>query len=193
MMMSQVVLEAPSGKNLIARALLDSGHQPSSPVQKNPRQLTLSGVQGAIIGSSIHAVNIYLSPTHLSKAKVHLTASVVNRVTCDSPLQGAASVRTLPYLQDLTLADPTFDKPGKVDLLIGCDALQKVTKPEHKHRTSQQPMAWNTVFGWAIMGNYVPDQTFLHMLPAPLCTSAVSQSTDSILLKFGGLKTSQLS
>ena len=102
MMTSQVVLEAPSGKKLIARTLLDSGASVSlvsnRAVQclqlQNPRQLTLSGVQEAITGSSNHAVNIILSPTHPSKAKVHLTASVVTRVTCDLPLQGAGGSLT---------------------------------------------------------------------------------------------------
>ena len=124
-------------------------------LNRTRHQLALSGVQGDHTGLSNCMVNFTLSSTHPSNSKIQLTAAVVNRVPCDPPLQGASTVRSLPYLQNLTLADPTF--PGKVDLLIGCDAWQDVMKPEMKQGNAQEPMARNTIFGWVIIGRYVPD------------------------------------
>ena len=54
------------------------------------------------------------------------TAAVVPKVTCRLPVQGAAGVRRLEHLKYLSLADPSFDQPGRVDLLIGCNLLQDV-------------------------------------------------------------------
>ena len=50
-MISQVILEAPSGKQIVARALLDPGKKISRAVQqlqlrKMPQSLVISGAQG---------------------------------------------------------------------------------------------------------------------------------------------------
>ena len=95
-MTSQVILESLSGKKLTAQALLDTGASISLvtrrvvqclQLHKNPQDLLISGAQGSTTGSSSHSVNI----------------SVVNKVTCDLPLQGAPHVRQLPHLKDLEL------------------------------------------------------------------------------------------
>ena len=79
MMTSLVVLEAPSGKRLIARALLDSGAALSLvfnravqclQLQKTPQQLTLSGVQGTTTGTSNYSVKLTLSPTQRYTCKL---------------------------------------------------------------------------------------------------------------------------
>ena len=41
-------------------------------------------------------------------------------------------MKQLPHLKDLTLADPTFDKPGRIDLLLGCNILQDVRKSDEE-------------------------------------------------------------
>ena len=171
-MTSQVVLESPSGKKLVSRVLLDSGALVSLvsnrlvqclQLPKTLHQLSLSGVQGIHTNFNNCLVTFTVSPTQLSTSRVQLTAAVVNKVTCDLPLQGASSVRSLPHLKHLTLADPTFDRPGRVDLLIGCDIWQDIMLPDTKHGQSQEPMARNTIFSWVIIGIYSPDPS-LHLL-----------------------------
>ena len=63
-------------------------------------------------------------------------------------------MKQLPHLKDLTLADPTFDKPGRIDLLLGCNILQDVLSQEVRRGTPSQPIAINTMFGWVIFGHY---------------------------------------
>lgn len=72
----------------------------------------ITGAQGSNTGFSSHAVDVNLLPVNFNKPKLTLNASVVSKATCDLPLQGATSVKQLPHLKDLVLADPTFDKPG---------------------------------------------------------------------------------
>ena len=63
-------------------------------------------------------------------------------------------MKQLPHLEDLTLADPTFDRPDQIDLLLGCNILQDVLSQEVRRVTPSQPRAINTMFGWAILGRY---------------------------------------
>lgn len=89
------------------------------------------------------------------------------------------------YLErTLSLADPTFDTPGRVDLLIGCDAWQDIVKPETKKGSAQEPMARNTIFGWAIIGRYTPDHLSSPSPAFPVCNVSVNETMDSLLLKF---------
>ena len=114
----------------------------------------------------------------------------MNKVTCDLPLQGATTVRQLPYIQDLSLADPTFDKPGMVDVLIGRDAWQDVMKPETRQGNSKQPITRNTIFRWAIIGRYVPDSTPPHPLQAPVALWQPVRALIHSYSSFGRLKKS---
>ena len=53
-----------------------------------------------------------------------MTAAIVPNVACDLPLQGAEGVKDHRHLKHLPLADPTFDKLGRIDLLIGCNCCR---------------------------------------------------------------------
>ena len=53
-----------------------------------------------------------------------MTAAIVPKVTCDLTFQGAEGVKDHPHLKHLPLADPTFDKLGQIDLLIGCNCCR---------------------------------------------------------------------
>ena len=87
-------------------------------------------------------------------------AAVVNKVTCNLPLQGAPCVtelpcvKELPLLKDLYLADPTFHLPGRIDLLLGGDILPQILLPNAKTGPRNTPTAWKTIFGWVILGPF---------------------------------------
>ena len=80
-----------------------------------------------------------------------VVAVVVDQITGDQPQENAAVVRALPEVKDLTLADPVFDRPGRIDVLIGVDVLPYIQTTT----TDPKPiMTMDTVFGHAIMGTY---------------------------------------
>ena len=82
--------------------------------------------------------------------------------------------------KDLEVADPTVDQPGKVDILLGCNVLQDVLAHKTRQGPPKQTIAVNTVFGWVILGRYVPDQD---PISDTVCNLAVNPSTDSLLQK----------
>ena len=111
----------------MVRALLDSGSNVSListkaanslQLPKTATHITFSGVQDSSSAPSHALVHVSLSPVQAPHQSLEISAALVNKVTCDLPLQGAAGVQNLPHLKDLDLADPTFYLPGKIDLLL---------------------------------------------------------------------------
>ena len=109
------------------------------------------GVHGVNLGSSNFITNFNVLSIHSVTSSIPLSAIVVNKVACDLPLQGAVKVRRLPHLKNLELADPTFHRSGKIDLLIGGDAWADIMIQESKIGKAQEPIAQRTIFRWAIV------------------------------------------
>ena len=162
-MTSHIILESPEGKKLLVRALLDPGASislvtkrvvQSLQLKKDSHKLTITGAQGVSTGNSSHSATFIVRAIQSSRPSLTLPAAVVPKVTCDLPLQGAAGVRKIEHLKNISLADPSFDQPGRIDLLIGCNLLQDVFSSEVKRSSPNQPEAMSAVFGWAILGRY---------------------------------------
>ena len=113
-----------------------------------------------------------------------ISAAVVDKVTCDLPLQGAEGVQQLPHIKDLPLADPTFHQPEKIDLLLGEDILHRILLPDVRVGTTDHtPVAWKTVFGWAIRGPFIPNQQ-THQAATHVATPTVVDSINQLLTRF---------
>ena len=191
-MTSQVILEAPDGKNLLVRALLDTGASISLVTKRIAQQLQLKqetlklsivGAQGIHTGNSASSVTFTIKAVKSTSPKLSLTAAVVSKVTCDLPLQGANGVRNLPHLKELSFADPKFDQPERVDLLIGCNILQDILQSETRQGTSNQPIARKTIFGWVVMGRYSTKETKV-VNAANVCNIIVNPTSDELLKRF---------
>ena len=159
LMTCQVLVTGPTGKSMPVRALLDSGADTCSITSKVAKHLGLQQLKETVAISSFANGNQMVCRTTsfqlssmLRKDWTHqVVAVIVDQITEDQPREDAAVVRTLPEVKDLTLADPLFDLPGRIDVLIGADVLPYV------QTTSAEPkpiMTMDTVFGHAIMGTY---------------------------------------
>ena len=98
---------------------------------------SLSRDQGVVIGSSHHSVTFSIKVVKAVQPILLLTAAVVPKVTCDLPLQGPPGVKNYSHLKDLSLVDPNFDQPGRIDLLFGCNALQDIFTTDIKKGSPQ--------------------------------------------------------
>ena len=136
--------------------------------------------------------------TPLSKFKVDFTlrvpsgsvttllpirALVVDNITGDLPAGVLTSVRQDPYLKGLKLADPNFDKPGRVDLLLGVDVLPRIMREKTVRSTNQLLSASETVYGWVVSGQCQSDNSVprSHIC---LSTQIVDKQTQDLLTKF---------
>ena len=190
MMTSQVVLEGPKGQRMVVRALLDSGASMSLvsaraaqrlQLPRTQTHITFSGVQGTPAKPTNSLVTIAVSA---NQPTLQISAAVVQKVTCDLPLQGATGVQDLPHIRTLPLADPTFDKPGRVDLLLGCDIWSSIMLPESRPGTGKNPSAWKTIFGWAIFGQYIPGGIPSNTITSVINHTLVVETADTLLYRF---------
>ena len=195
---AELMVKGPTGRVARARALLDGGSgisiisnhlQQTLQLQKTKESMFISGVGRQTEQSAFPITSIHLSAIDSSVWEKQQRVAVMPKVTQDLPLLAASSVRDLPHLKGKDFADKHFDIPGRIDLLLGEDALRDVYLPGEAKGPPGTPTAWNTVFGWVLRGCYTPDEVSSTM-GSPVCTtlSEEAQSTDKLLTKFWELE-----
>ena len=71
------------------------------------------------------------------------------RVICDLPVS-PVNDNGWDHLSDLSLANPTFGQPGRVDVLLGVDIFVNVLLQGRRIGPRGAPIALNTEFGWVL-------------------------------------------
>ena len=162
LMTAMVLLKGPNGKQTKARAFLDPGAGLSLITSKMAQLLdlplessrtTFTTVQGTRCQGSRFLTNLTISSLHQHHKEFQCRPAVVQKVTESIPNKMLASVEDFPHLTNLQLADPGFNVPGKVDILLGADLWLQLqgTEPPITASTSE-PGAQDTVFGWVLAG-----------------------------------------
>ena len=200
LMTAKVSLLGPTGKLITVRALLDAGSTLSIISSRLVRDLNLEKTGKEV---SITGIKSKDSQKHHPMARVTLTSELnptwrkevlvasMDEVIRQLPLQDAGAVRRMPHLKDLTLADDRFHQPGKVELLLGQNIWRHLFREGRiQGARPEDPEAWNTVFGWTVMGTYNPhDQSPTHQVITHVVALAEdSKVSDRILARFQELE-----
>lgn len=146
------------GQQVSCRLMLDSGSQASLMTESCAQRLGLKrrkatvSVQGlGSVGAGVTRgiVSCQLTSIYDEKQYINIDAFILTNVTSQLP---ALTVPENEWssLGHLKLADPTFHKPGRIDLLIGADAFFSVLLDGRL--IGQSLMAQSTIFGWIIAG-----------------------------------------
>ncbi len=108
---------------------------------------------------------------------------IINKITNDQPGFYLKGVRNRSFLQGLQLADPNFDYPGRIDMLLGSDVLDAIMLTGRRSLQDGLLHAWETVFGWSIRGKCIPEPP---PLQSHLCLHfhASDPTTDDLLTAF---------
>ena len=148
----RMALDSMSQKTFItAKAAKRLGLHPS-----NPQTLTVQGFGGRNQTERFGSVYIDLEPMNQEQGKITLEAFVKEGQIC-APLSAVSlNLKEYPHLKDLALGDPDIPDGAEVDILIGQAPFQeimsgKVVRPRGGAKLSQ-PSAWETTFGYALMG-----------------------------------------
>ena len=196
LMTSQVTVTGPTGKYLTVRTLLDSGSTLSIlstkalkylDLKDTGRTVSISGIASKSTNQKHPLCKVILTSDYQPEWSKGITVAGMKEVTRQMPLQEAEAVRELPHIRNLELADKDFDKPGRIDLLLGQDVCRQLFLPGVKRGTEKEPEAWLTVFGWTISGTY---STSSQAANQPAITHVVSaapeteMTTDQILRRF---------
>jgi hypothetical protein len=140
------------------RSLLDSGSQ-STFISKECVQrlgltysskvkLPVSGIGNTITGT-LGVVDCVIRGT-TDNRNLCTKAIILNNVTGVIPNRKLKI--NLTKIKGLTLADPTFNNPGTIDLLLGADVYGEVMTGKCRRLGPNLPIAYDTIFGWVLLG-----------------------------------------
>ncbi|XP_041984082.1 uncharacterized protein LOC121736763 [Aricia agestis] len=142
------------------KALLDQGSQASIVTERMAEILSLQRipVEGAVTGVGGEDQNVAIK--EMVEFNIQSTASDFNcnvqaYVLSDLPSTPAVEVTHIvdwPELSSLKLADPRFDKPGKIDVILGAEIYGRILRYGILRDTSYNLTAQNTHFGWILSG-----------------------------------------
>lgn len=107
--------------------------------------ITLQINSNTLNDNTIESINAYIVPKLMSK----LPASTLIR-------------NKWPHIKKIQLADPQFNIPGRIDMLLGADFYAKIIRNGIK-RNKDGPTAQKTTFGWIIFGAITSNQYEAHV------------------------------
>ena len=162
LMTCRVMVSAPDGSSVEARAILDSASSASFISERLAQSLCLprcsqnariSGIAGISHKSPIQSITTFdITAVRSSSEKIGVTAVIVPRVTCNLPLHPIPFDLKWNHLTNVQLADPSFGQPGKIDILLGVDVFVNVLLHGRRSGPPGSPVAFETKFGWVLAG-----------------------------------------
>ena len=200
LMTARVSLIGSNNEIVTVRALLDSGSTLSICTDRLARQLKLqkTGKQVAIKGikskdsSKLHPMRrVTLASEFQQDWRAEVKLASMPEVIRELPLQHAPHLKSMPHLRQLRLADNQFDRPGKIELLLGQNIYRHLFKGRMiKGPRREDPEAWLTVFGWTVLGSYKPSQSASHQDKITHFVASVEadDASNAILARFQELE-----
>ena len=160
LMTCRVMIAAPGGSLVEARALLDNASSASFISERLVQSLSLPRVNLQIrvsgIGGLSHKVPtpsiacFQISPVRPAGRSIDVTAIVVPKVTCDLPLSPIPLELGWKHILDLPLANPGFGQPSRIDILLGVDVFIDILRQGQRNGPPGFPTALETEFGWVL-------------------------------------------
>ena len=189
LMTCQVMVETPRGV-IKARALLDTGSSASFVTECLAQSLQLRrfsqnaricGIAGIPHSDGKQAITQFLvSSVHHPGLRYNVNAFIVPQITGDQPICMISPDPNWEHLNGLTLADPEYNKSGKIDILLGVGIFVEVIRHGRRSGPQNTPTALNTDFGWVLAGNTGPQANT--QLTSSYLTSVVTG--DDLLRRF---------
>ncbi|XP_055905950.1 uncharacterized protein LOC129941360 [Eupeodes corollae] len=103
-------------------------------------------------------------------------AFILNQITSKTPPLPLDLDRSL-LLNELRLADPGFNVPGPIDILLGSDKAWSILLDGRRLDNNDNLIAHNTIFGWVITGK-CPKEEIISL------TVGIMQDVDVLLKSF---------
>ncbi|XP_061500449.1 uncharacterized protein LOC133391305, partial [Anopheles gambiae] len=173
------------GEKHEARALLDSGSMSNFISDTLARKIMTprARVNVSVSGIGTSRQQIKDSTTAIVRSRNLQFTIPLEFLILDTP---SADIPTSPInvstwnIPDVTLADPTYNIPGKVDVVIGGDTFWELNTGRKQSLGSGLPWLVETQFGWAVAGN-TTHSSHQHRV----CNMATSDSPlEAILTRF---------
>lgn len=190
-----------NGALVPARAVLDSGSQVSLITQRLTKKLqyptynkniSIYGVSGQI--NVNESIDIKIVSTVDSSKSFEVTCSVTNFISTKLP-QFPLVANRLHIPCSIVLADPAYDVPDHVDILLGADIYYSLLLPGLINLGDNLPVLQNTYLGFVVGGTCSPSVVSNFIINIPESNNNFlnslfinSQQLDTTLQKFWAIE-----
>lgn len=181
-------------KVVLCRCLLDSGSQSHFISESLCNKLNLKPVKvnhtvrgvGMALSNISNQVSVFIGSRY-NKFKVKLNCLVLPRITERLPLSSfdKESLSIPNYLQ---LADPEFNVPGNIDMLLGSDVFWNILCTGQQHLGKNLPVLQNSELGWIVAGNLYLSSNSQNLVSVTNLSINKETSLDSVICKFWELE-----
>lgn len=149
-----------NGRSVLLKALIDGGSTGNLITVNACRLLNLNylrfklpmtGVGGSPVGHVVGKIMIDIGSIHNKDYSLIVRALVVTSI---GDVRGFDKQESMEWkhLVGLSLADPTYDEQGEIDMLLGSIAHADILLPGLKKGARHHPIATHTELGWLISG-----------------------------------------
>lgn len=152
-----VVAKDYQSNNIQLRALCDSGCQinlfttnaaQKLRLHKSPTQTRIIGLGGiqTAKGKVNLKINSIMNPDCIVQSEMFINTHLVGPLP-----QVPVDTSEWPSIRRLPLADPNFDQPGPIDMILGAQFYSQIIQTDIR-RFPNGPTAQKTSFGWIMFG-----------------------------------------
>lgn len=176
----RVQLDSGAGTSVITRQLaqtLKAPRVPNSGAQ-------LKGLIGA--DRSPYQVEIKLICTNGEEMAARFY--VLDQIPTTESRADVSRVLTMPFLQDLPLADPTYRSGSRIDILVGIGLSTLCCLDGVRFSPLHNLKAERTVFGWVVGGNDTEANQRGEFSTSCLKVSVIPDDTEALLTRFWDLE-----
>ncbi|XP_050547611.1 uncharacterized protein LOC126909236, partial [Daktulosphaira vitifoliae] len=187
------VVNTQTGKSCMARALLDSGSMSnfmtrrlanSLQLYQEKTNLTIFGIGNSSNGAlgRVHCQIQATNSTYKQRTSFVLLKDVTDRI----PI-ARVPLASVPIPSQIQLADPKFNEPSHIDLLIGAELFFTLLRGEHV-TLSDSITLQNTVFGWVIAGRVNSNENTETNIQCFTAITQPDEDLNTLLRKFWELE-----
>lgn len=158
---------ASNGEQHYLRCLIDQGSQASFVTESAAQLLRLkktaivasvSGVGSAGKETAKSIVKFGINSRYDYNFELSIEALVLSNLTSSLPTSFIAIPSSWHHLKSLFLADPDYNKPGQIDVLLGADVFSSILLEGVRKGCIGSPVAQETYLGWILSGKTLIQQ-----------------------------------
>lgn len=145
----RALIDSGSGASLITEACVNKLGIP-----RTSGKVAVSGLAQQSAGTTRGLVKLVIANRCSDNVILRTNAFVMGKLTSTLPAQCIVpNSKLLEKEIQESLADPAYNQPGPIDIILGSDVFLAILQPGQVKDEFGIPIAQNTIFGWIVSGN----------------------------------------
>lgn len=126
-------------------------------LKRSRKSVSVSGFAAVSVGKTHGEVEISMISRFRTESSLTFNAHILSKLTDFLPSALCRVSKSWFHLQGLDLADPKWNQPGPIDIVIGGRYFGAVMKSDKRSGPPNAPTAFDTIFGWVLTGGAATD------------------------------------